>query len=157
MIIEDTYGCHRQQWESLVGRRRSLDWSDSCYHVTHGLRTDHHLCHARQLARDTVLLQRHPLAPRPRQRPLGFANPGTGQIRVREHHRETESIRRSAESEQYDGWAGEGKVDGQCEGYGGGCETRAGGGENWSRHGFGWGREAEIEVVCLRVRLMSIP
>jgi hypothetical protein len=34
MIIEGAYGCHRHQWESLVGRRRSLNWSDSCSHVT---------------------------------------------------------------------------------------------------------------------------
>jgi len=33
MIIEGAYGYHRHQWELLVGRRRSLDWSDSCYHV----------------------------------------------------------------------------------------------------------------------------
>jgi hypothetical protein len=34
MIIEGAYGCRRHQWESLVGRRISLDWSDSCSHVT---------------------------------------------------------------------------------------------------------------------------
>jgi hypothetical protein len=33
-IIEGAYGYHRHQWESLAGRRRSLNWSDSCSHVT---------------------------------------------------------------------------------------------------------------------------
>jgi hypothetical protein len=35
VIIEGAYGYHRHQWESLVGRRRSLNWSDSWYHVTY--------------------------------------------------------------------------------------------------------------------------
>ena len=56
------------------------------------------------------------------------------------------------ESEQDDGRAGEGEVDGHCEGYGAGCEARGGGGEDWAGHGFGRGGEAEVgEVVCLRV------